>query len=94
MQIPHAFQMQTAVKKPVSLLRHICTCHLKSEGSGEMLHLSHFLFGVMVSSLMSSPKIPLNQKKEALFNSTNEGHCCSFGSFKCGMKVFEILPAS
>jgi len=44
---------------------------------------------------MSRPKIPLNQKKETFFkfDCTNEDDSCSFGSFKCGIKVFGILPA-
>lgn len=46
-------------KKTASLLRHICTCHLKLEGSGEIIHFNHFVFGDVVSSLMSSPKILL-----------------------------------
>lgn len=83
-------------KKTVSLLRHICTCHLKLEDSGEILCFSNFLFGLTVSWLMSSSKIPLKQKKEAFFkfHSRNESSSCSFGSIKCGMTVFGTLPAS
>lgn len=53
-------------KKTVSLLRHIFTCHLKSEGRGKILHLSHSLLGYGFFTDIESKDL-LNKKKEALF---------------------------
>lgn len=54
-------------KKTVSLLRHTCTCHLKLEGSGEILCLRHFLFGVsFLTDVKSKDTTEIEKRKHSL----------------------------